>query len=92
MITAIDLFSGCGGFSLGFQQAGVEILAAIDNWNVALDVYRTNFIHPAIQQDLSDELTAIDIIQKFDPEMLIGGPPQPLNRSIAVIMRTTLVN
>ena len=75
MITAIDLFSGCGGFSLGFQQAGIEILAAIDNWNVALDVYRTNFTHPAIHQDLSDELTAINIIQKFDPEMLIGGPP-----------------
>ena len=75
MITAIDLFSGCGGFSLGFQQAGVEILAAIDIWNVALDVYRANFTHPAIQQDLSDELTAIDIIQKFNPDMLIGGPP-----------------
>lgn len=75
MITAIDLFSGCGGFSLGFQQAGVEILAAIDIWDTALNVYRTNFIHPAIQQDLSDELTAINIIQQFDPDMIIGGPP-----------------
>ena len=75
MITAIDLFSGCGGFSLGFQQAGVEILAAIDIWNAALDVYRTNFNHPAIQQDLSDELAAINIIKQFDPEMIIGGPP-----------------
>ena len=75
MITAIDLFSGCGGFSLGFQQAGVEMLAAIDIWNAALDVYRTNFDHPAIQQDLSDEIATINIIKKFGPEMIIGGPP-----------------
>ena len=35
MITAVDLFCGCGGLSLGFKEAGIEILAAIDN-NVAL--------------------------------------------------------
>lgn len=75
MITAVDLFSGCGGLSLGFQQAGVEILAAIDNWNIALDVYRENFNHPAIQQDLTDEATAIKIIREFAPEMIIGGSP-----------------
>lgn len=65
MITAVDLFSGCGGLSLGFQKAGIEILAAIDNWNIALDVYRENFEHPAIQQDLADEITSIRIIQKI---------------------------
>jgi len=75
MITAVDLFSGCGGLSLGFQQAGVEILAAIDNWNFALDIYRENFDHPAVQQDINDELTSIKIIRKFTPEMIIGGSP-----------------
>jgi DNA (cytosine-5)-methyltransferase 1 len=75
MITAVDLVSGCGGLSLGFQQAGFDILAAIDNWNIALDVYRENFNHPAIQQDLSDEITSIKIIRKYAPEMIIGGSP-----------------
>jgi DNA (cytosine-5)-methyltransferase 1 len=75
MITAVDLFSGCGGLSLGFQQAGIEILAAIDNWDIALDIYRENFNHPAIQHDLSDENTSIRIIRKFAPEMIIGGSP-----------------
>ena len=75
MITVVDLFSGCGGLSLGFQQAGFEILAAIDNWNIALDVYRENFDHPAIQQDLTDEITSIKIIRKYAPEMIIGGSP-----------------
>ncbi|HAO09998.1 MAG TPA: DNA (cytosine-5-)-methyltransferase, partial [Planktothrix sp. UBA8407] len=64
MITAVDLFSGCGGLSLGFKQAGIEILAAIDNWTASLDVYQANFDHLAILQDLSDEITAIKIIQK----------------------------
>jgi DNA (cytosine-5)-methyltransferase 1 len=75
MITAVDLFSGCGGLSLGFQKAGINILAAIDNWDIALNIYRENFNHPAIQQDLSDEVTSIKIIRKFAPEMIIGGSP-----------------
>jgi DNA (cytosine-5)-methyltransferase 1 len=75
MITAVDLFSGCGGLSLGFQKAGIDILAAIDNWDIALDVYKENFNHPAIKQDLSDEITSIEIIRKFAPEMIIGGSP-----------------
>jgi DNA (cytosine-5)-methyltransferase 1 len=29
---AIDLFAGCGGLSLGFQNAGFNLLSAFDNW------------------------------------------------------------
>lgn len=75
MVTAVDLFCGCGGLSLGFQQAGIEILGAIDNWNPSLEVYQANFDHLAILQDLTDENTAIKIIQKLNPEMIMGGPP-----------------
>jgi DNA (cytosine-5)-methyltransferase 1 len=34
----VDLFSGCGGLSLGFQNAGFEILAAFDKWKPAVKV------------------------------------------------------
>ena len=35
----IDLFSGCGGLSLGFEQAGFSSILAIDNWQDALVTY-----------------------------------------------------
>ena len=38
----VDLFCGCGGLSLGFVKAGMEIVAAFDNWTDALAVYRNN--------------------------------------------------
>jgi len=75
MITAVDLFCGCGGLSLGFQKAGIEILVAMDNWNIALDIYQQNFDHPVIYQNLKDEVAAVKIIQTISPEMIIGGPP-----------------
>ncbi len=48
----VDLFCGCGGLSLGFQKAGMDVVAAFDNWPDALAVYRNNFSHPAIHADL----------------------------------------
>ncbi|MCK5872662.1 MAG: DNA cytosine methyltransferase [Methylococcales bacterium] len=71
----VDLFSGCGGMSLGFQQAGIDILASIDNWDKSVDIYNKNFSHPCHLHDLKDEVGALKIINKFKPEMIIGGPP-----------------
>lgn len=71
----VDLFSGCGGLSLGFEQAGFDVVAAIDNWQPALDVYKDNFSHPVILQDLSHEDEAIQKIIKFSPTLIMGGPP-----------------
>ncbi|PDO09139.1 MAG: hypothetical protein BLM47_14320, partial [Candidatus Reconcilbacillus cellulovorans] len=42
MPRTVDLFAGCGGLSLGFAQAGFEIVAAYDNWERALECYRAN--------------------------------------------------
>lgn len=70
----IDLFSGCGGMSLGFQNAGFEIMAAYDNWWPAIDIYSKNFNHPIYARDLSDE-SIIEEIRKQKPDIIIGGPP-----------------
>ena len=71
----VDLFCGCGGLSLGFVKAGMEIVAAFDNWTDALAVYRNNFRHPAIRADLMDIDTSVELIRPYAPDMIIGGPP-----------------
>jgi DNA (cytosine-5)-methyltransferase 1 len=69
----IDLFSGCGGLSLGFELAGFELVAAFEHWQPAIDIYRKNFKHPVYKKDLSDGDYAI--FKQIQPEVLIGGPP-----------------
>ena len=44
----VDLFAGCGGLSLGFQNAGYNIMAAYDFWLPAVNVYRENFASHSI--------------------------------------------
>lgn len=70
----IDLFCGCGGLSLGFQNAGFDIVAAYDNWKPAVEVYRMNFNHPIYEQDLADIQTQT-VIKNLAPGIIIGGPP-----------------
>ena len=45
----VDLFSGCGGLSLGLEMAGFEIVAAYENWNAAASLYKQNFNHPVFE-------------------------------------------
>ncbi len=70
----IDLFAGCGGMSLGFENAGFDIIAAFDNWDAAIKIYESNFSHPIYKKDLSKD----DIIQQLSdmrPDVIMGGPP-----------------
>jgi DNA (cytosine-5)-methyltransferase 1 len=74
MVT-VDLFCGCGGMSKGFELAGHKVVAGLDNWDKALDVYRANFTHPVIKADLGDVDGSAGIIEGYKPDMVIGGPP-----------------
>lgn len=71
----VDLFAGCGGLSLGFQNAGFEVVGAVELWDVAYETYKLNFKHPIYKQDLSDIPAAVNLIQPLSPDMIIGGPP-----------------
>ena len=74
-LKVVDLFAGCGGLSLGFQNAGFDVIAAFDNWQPAIDVYKLNFEHPVISQDLSDIKASVSSIKEFSLDMIVGGPP-----------------
>lgn len=75
----VDLFSGCGGMSLGFQLAGFEILEGFDNWACAVNTYKENLGHNAQALDLGNIDKTIEALTKFESEQgfpaIIGGPP-----------------
>lgn len=75
MLKAVDLFAGCGGLSLGFQNMGICIEAAFEFWDVAASCYEKNFNHPVHRVDLSDTETAVKLIKSYAPDIIIGGPP-----------------
>jgi DNA (cytosine-5)-methyltransferase 1 len=71
----VDLFSGCGGMSLGFERAGFDIVAAFDSWNPAVNCYSLNFAHPIMKTDLSKVAAVVPKLKTLRPEVIIGGPP-----------------
>lgn len=77
---AIDLFSGCGGLSLGLKQAGFNIIAALDLDPLAIETYKQNHgrVH-VIQGDVSKtsprKLMKQLRLNKGDLELLAGCPP-----------------
>lgn len=77
----IDLFSGCGGMSLGFQKSRFRILGGYDNWAPAVRTYNANNLgHEALALDLGDVEKTIDVLRHHKyPDgsfpAIIGGPP-----------------
>ncbi|OOB77628.1 MAG: DNA (cytosine-5-)-methyltransferase [Epulopiscium sp. Nuni2H_MBin001] len=69
----IDLFCGCGGLSLGFEQSGFEICEAFDNWDKAIEVYRENFSHKTTLANC--ESLSIEYLKQLNVDVIIGGPP-----------------
>ncbi|CAD5964418.1 Modification methylase HindV [Planktothrix tepida] len=74
-LKVIDLFSGCGGLSLGIQNAGFDVVAGFDNWKLAVNTYQKNFKHPVFLADLGNLQGAFDIVKGFKPDIIAGGPP-----------------
>ena len=52
--TAVDLFCGAGGASCGIDDAGFEIVAAVDQNTDALNTHAENLPGYTISHDLSD--------------------------------------
>lgn len=72
----IDLFAGCGGLALGFQNAGYKLVGAVDNWQPAIKTYKANFPdHEIFDIDLTNVKKSSDTLSKLAPDIIIGGPP-----------------
>jgi len=86
----LDLFSGCGGISLGFQAAGFVIEAAVELDEIAARTHALNFHKHASPKDSGQHGCARDIVRTEPDQLtaelglgdasiafdvLVGGPP-----------------
>lgn len=71
----IDLFSGCGGLSLGFIKAGHTILKALEYDPEIANTYKLN--HPEIEVLVKDikDVGNSDYFSEDEADIIIGGPP-----------------
>ncbi len=74
-MNVIDLFSGCGGLSLGFIKDGYAVKKAVEfDANIA-KTYKMN--HPEVDV-IVDDIRNIDqsgVFKTGDADVIIGGPP-----------------
>lgn len=77
---AIDLFAGAGGLSLGFEQAGFRVVAAIDVDPIHCGTHEFNFPDCiTICRDVATlsgaEIRKRSGIRELDIDVVFGGPP-----------------
>ena len=78
MMKIIDLFCGIGGLSLGFEQAGFEVISAVDMWKDAIVTYNHNRNEKVAKVETVEEFNEKElpsIICNHHITGIIGGPP-----------------
>lgn len=74
-MNVIDLFSGCGGLSLGFLKDGYRVTKSVEYDSSIANTYQRN--HPDVEV-IVDDIRNIDRKGMFlhrDGDVIIGGPP-----------------
>ena len=75
----IDLFSGCGGLSYGFEQSGFECVVGVDHDAPSLQTFGHNHPHAIpMRLDLSKDDSISKIVSAIGNtkiDLIAGGPP-----------------
>lgn len=67
--TLVDLFCGAGGLTVGFREAGFQVISAFDAWGPAVSTYRRNLGNHVRGMRISDRLDLPKV------SVIAGGPP-----------------
>jgi DNA (cytosine-5)-methyltransferase 1 len=78
--TAIDLFSGCGGLTLGLKQAGFNVVGAVEADAVAVNTYLANHRYVRVKHVDIRKLSARGFRRELrmrvgELDLLAGCPP-----------------
>lgn len=71
--SAVDLFCGAGGFSNGFENAGINIEYGVDMNDDALETYNHNHNSESLNYDIRDGIQ--NKILKNEYDIVFGSPP-----------------
>lgn len=75
MIRAIDLFCGAGGSSYGAREAGAQIVAGFDIWDLALRTFQDNFPEARIYRGNLRRISAGKVASELGRiDMIIASP------------------
>ena len=82
-IRAIDLFCGIGGNSQAARQAGIEVVAGFDKWELATKVYKDNFPNAVVFNQCLEKTRISPVKKKIGEIDLILASPECTSHSIA---------
>ena len=77
-LSVLDLFSGCGGLSRGFMDAGYDVILGVDNDAASLSTFERNHKGSRVMNlDLFDgsALAEIKKVTGNNVDVIVGGPP-----------------
>jgi DNA (cytosine-5)-methyltransferase 1 len=75
MPKVLDLFSGAGGFSLGFKLEGFDVETHVEIDRYASDTLKKNFPNSKVITDDVRFLEPHNVINSSTVDVMIGGPP-----------------
>jgi DNA (cytosine-5)-methyltransferase 1 len=82
-VRVVDLFAGAGGFSLGAQNAGAEVVFAVEFDKFAAHTYTRNICRNGTTKIYIDDIASLDATELKKAhfatgsgcDLLLGGPP-----------------
>lgn len=72
---AIDLYSGIGGWTLGFKMAGIDVVSSYEWWKDANDTHNKNFGTQHSEADIRKLNLQQDLPEPGEVDFVIGSPP-----------------